>query len=603
MRAHDEAGGRKDVAYDAALVRRLWTWVRPHQRWLWISLSLLILTSGFALARPWLMKLAIDAFIGPAEMDGFGWLIAGVALAATGELIFRAVQVYTLELVGQNALLDLRQAVFRHLQRLSASFYDKTPIGRLIGRVTTDIEALHEMFASGVVTIFGDLLNLAGILTILFWMNWQLTLITLLVVPVLVGITLTIRMRVRTAYDTMVTKRSTMNAFLHEQAAGMPLIQAFRREGKTHDAFSEVNRDLCDAQLITVKWESVLSAITDLLSSVTMAVILWYGGGLALETLGIEATDSRFGQGVTIGTLVAFLQYMELVFGPLNELSLKYTVMQNAMTASDRIFRLLDTDEILPEVAAPRVPDSDAGVIRFENVTFGYGTDQPVLRDVSFEIAAGERVAVVGATGAGKTTLLKLLTRLYDVREGSITLDGVELAEWPLEDLRRRVGIVPQDVFLFSGNLLDNIRLGHPEISEEDAMRAADELHLDQVVARLPGGYREPVRERGSNLSAGERQLIAFARVLAVAPKVLALDEATSNVDSTTESLLQEAVGRLMKGRTSLIIAHRLSTIRDADRILVMHKGKLVEEGSHDALLAQRGFYWRLHQLQYAEPA
>ena len=596
---------RQGAVYDAHLVRRLWFFVRPHQRWLWFSLGLLLLSSAFGLASPWLLKLAIDRYLVPGELGGFGWLLAAVVVATLGELACRACQAYTLELTGQNALLDLRRAVFRHLQGLSASFYDRTPIGRLIGRVTTDVESLHEMFASGVVTILGDLLSLAGILVILFAMNWELTLVALAVVPVLLSITLWIRVRVRQAYSTMISKRSSLNAYLHEQSSGMPLIQAFRREPRTRAAFADINGDLCSAELSTVKWESVLSAMTDMLSSITMALILWYGGGLALEGLGVAQGEDGFGAGVTLGTLVAFLQYMERFFGPLNDLSLKYTVMQNAMTASDRIFGLLDQDERIPEAEAPRRPQSAPGAIRFENVTFGYGAsgdgaDEPVLRDVSFEVAPGERVALVGATGAGKTTILKLLTRLYDVREGSIQIDGQDVREYALSELRERVGIVPQDVFLFAGDILENIRLGHPEIDDEAAMRAARELHLERVVERLPGGFREPVRERGANLSSGERQLIAFARVLAVAPKVLALDEATSNVDSEMEHLLQEAVGRVMEGRTSLIIAHRLSTIRDVDRILVMHKGRLVEEGGHEELLAKRGTYWRLHQLQYS---
>lgn len=597
------ADRRDSVRHDLQLVGRLWKYVRPHKKWLVLALGLMLLTSAFGLAKPWLMKLAIDRYIGPGEMDGFGWLVAGVGIAALGELCTRAVQSYTLELAGQNALLDLRRAVFRHLQRLSASFYDKTPIGRLVGRLTTDIESLQELFASGVVTVLGDLISLVGILVILFSMSWELTLVSLLVVPVLVGITLWVRVRVRSAYVKMVSRRSAMNAFLHEEVSGMPLTQAFRREARTHGRFARINEDLCQAQLSSVTWESVLSAFTDMLGSVTMALILWYGGGLVLEHLGLaEQVSTGLGAGVTLGTLVAFLQYMDSFFGPLNELSMKYTVMQNAMTASERIFNLLDKDEFLPEQDTLEQPAGRPGVIRFEGVSFSYG-ETPILHDVSFEVAAGERVAFVGATGAGKSTILKLITRLYDVSDGRITMDGVDLRDYPLQDLRRRIGIVPQDVYLFAGDILENIRLGHPEISEQDAIDAAQELHLERVLKRLPGGYREPVRERGSNLSSGERQLIAFARVLAVAPEVLALDEATSNVDSEMEQLLHEAVHRVMQGRTSIIIAHRLSTIRDVDRILVLHKGRLVEEGTHAELLKQRSFYWRLHQMQYGGPA
>lgn len=599
----------KRVAFDVTIARRLWTYIAPHQRLVWLSLFLVLVTSLFGLAQPYLMKLAIDRFIRPGasglevarDMSGYGWLLAAVFACATGELLSRAVQTYTLTLGGQNALIDLRLAVFRHLQRLSASFFDKTPIGRLIGRVTTDIESLNEMFASGVVTILADLVNMLAILGILFWMSWQLTLVALIAAPILVVVTLLIRKRVREAYSAMVTKRSRMNAYLHEQSSGMPLVQAFRRESRARADFDAINVDLKNAQLRTVKLESILSALTDMLSSITMALILWYGGGLALDSMGLEDTRQGLQGAITLGTLVAFLQYMDRFFGPLNELSMKYTVMQSAMTAASRVFGLLDQTELeqsLPERVQHKQPS--AGTIRFENVTFGYGENEPVIRDLSFEVAAGERVAFVGATGAGKSTILKLLTRLYEVTDGRITLDGIDIKDIPLKELRTRVGIVPQDVFLFAGNILENIRLGHPEITDADAEAAARDLSLERITRRLPGGLREPVRERGSNLSSGERQLVAFARVLAVAPEVLALDEATSNVDSEMEELLGRAVARVMQGRTSLIIAHRLSTIRDADRILVMHKGRLVEEGTHQELLAKQGFYWRLHQLQYA---
>jgi len=588
------------AVYDARLMKRLWIYVAPHQRWLWVSLLLLIVTSALGLAQPMLIRYAIDDFLMEGEMTGFGWILGGVAVAILGELVGRAVQTYTLDLAGQSALIDLRLAVFSHLQKLSARFFDRNPIGRLIGRVTTDIESLGEMFASGVVTILGDLINLFAILSILFWLNWQLTLVALCSVPVLLVSTLWVRVRVRNAYEKMVTQRSRINAYLHEQASGMPLVQGFRREKRTKKKFDTINEELCTAQLQSVNWESILSALTDMLGSVTMALILWYGGGLALEGLSLNASGvSPMGDAVTLGTLVAFIQYMERFFGPLNELSMKYTVMQNAMTASERVFRLLDADDMIPEPATAYQGPKTVGHIRFDNVTFGYDESNPVLKGVSFEVKPGEKVAFVGATGAGKTTILKLLTRLYEVNSGAIEIDGLNVKEYALKDLRSRVGIVQQDVFLFAGNILDNIHLGHPEIDDATAAAAADELHLDVVVARLPGGYYEPVREMGKGLSSGERQLISFARVLALRPSVLALDEATSSVDSHMESLLQEAVGRVMRDRTSLIIAHRLSTIRDVDRILVMHKGELVEQGSHVELLSQKGFYWKLYKLQY----
>ena len=589
------------VREDARLVRRLWRYVRPHQRLIWSALGLLLLGSAVGLAQPWILRRAIDEHVVPASMEGFTPLVVAFVGFVLAELLLRAVQTYLVDLCGQNALIDLRLAVFRHLQRLSSSFYDRTPTGRLIGRVTTDIESLQEMFASGVVTVLADLINLVAILALLFWMSWQLTLVALLLVPVLLLLSISIRRKVREAYGVMIGRRSRLNARLHEESSGMSLIQAFRREDLTRVSFGQTNAELRDAELVTVKWESILSAVTDMLSSITMALILWYGGGLALEGLGLSEERRALESAMTLGTLVAFLQYTERFFGPLNDLSMKYTVMQSAMTAADRIFKLLDREDILPETDAPVRPGAAEGRISFRGVTFGYDPEEPVLEGLSFDIEPGESVAILGATGAGKTTILKLLTRLYDIQSGSILLDGVDLRDYDLHDLRSRVGIVPQDVFLFTGELVENIRLGHPEISVEKAIEAADALHLDQIVQRFPAGYSERVRERGSNLSAGERQLVAFARVLAVQPRVLALDEATSNVDTRLEHLLQDAVGKLMHGRTSLIIAHRLSTVRDADRILVLHKGRLVESGRHEELLAARGFYWRLHDLQFAE--
>lgn len=598
--SHAQLSERTDSPrFDLSLFRRLWTYVRPHQRYVWVSLGLLLASSFSQLAAPWMVARAIDLNLRTGDLTGFGERIALAGLFAVIEIFCKGLQTWTLDVAGQNALLDLRLEVFRHLQRLSSRFFDRTPIGRLIGRVTTDIEALQEMFSSGLVTIFGDFVFMFGTLAILFYLDPALTFVTLTMVPVLLALTLFIRVRVRRGYAEMVRRRSRLNAFLHEQISGMALLQLFRREAPTKVRFQEESGGMRDAQLGTVWWESALSASTEMIGSFTTALILWYGGGLILESVGVDAAAGE--SAITLGALFFFLETMRSFFVPLNDLSLKYTVMQNAMTASERIFNLLAEDDITPNPESPVRPEQDRGEIVFDSVSFHYDEEAPVLRDVSFRVEPGERVAIVGATGSGKTTLLKLITRLYDVQEGAIRIDGVDVRQRDLKELRNTVGIVPQDVFLFGGDILENIRLGHPEISEADAIRSADSLHLDQVVSRFPQGYREPVRERGGNLSSGERQLIAFARVLAVAPRVLALDEATSNVDTRTEHLLQDAVHKLMEGRTALIIAHRLSTVRDVDRILVMHGGKIVEEGSHDALMERDGVYARLVKLQYSD--
>ncbi|MFK5956367.1 MAG: ABC transporter ATP-binding protein [Planctomycetota bacterium] len=579
------------------MVKRLWVFIAPHQRWLWKGLGILLLVSACRLSMPWLIKLAIDQHLAIGDLSGYYPLLLVFAGIALVDAILRRSQALAVETGGQNALLDLRIAIFRHLQQLPASYFDRTPTGRLIGRVTTDVEALQELFSSGVVTILGDLMFLIATLVILFSLHVKLALVAILVVPLLLGLTLLIRMRVRSAYVAMRAKLSEMNGFLHERISGMSVLQMFNREAETIASYGSINGDVRAAQLKTVWWETGLSTTVEMLSSFTVAIILWYGGGLVAENWVQNGVQG----GLTLGVLFAFIDYMQKFFHPLNELSLKYTVMQNAMTAARRIFDLLDEEERLPETDHPQSPKEVIGEIRFEHVTFGYDPENPVMKDVSFTVAPGEKVALVGATGAGKTTVLKLLTRLYDPNRGSITLDGVDLRDYEVRDLRKRIGLVPQDVFLFEGDILENIRLGNPNVSEEKAIAAATRLHLDQLVMRFPGGWHEPVRERGRNLSAGEKQLISFARVLAASPRVLVLDEATSNVDSHTEHILQEAVHDIMQGRTSLAIAHRLSTVRDADRILVFHQGELAEQGTHEELMIENGLYACLVALQYGE--
>ena len=590
-----EPGDRPGAALDSKLLRRLWPFVRPHAHLLWIGLACLLLLSACRLAMPWLVKVAIDDHLALGDLEGYFPLLLAFLGVGLANGVLRRAQHIAMETGGQNALLDLRLAIFRHLQQLPASFFDRTSTGRLVGRVTTDVEALQELFASGVVTIVGDLIFLIATLVILFALHVKLALVSLIVVPILLIVTLFIRMKVRTAYITMRAKLSEMNGFLHERISGMNVVQMFNRESATLGEYSGITTGVRDAQLKTVWWETSLSTSVELLSSLTGALILWYGGGLIAENW---RTDGIQG-GLTLGVLFAFIDYMQKFFHPLNELSLKYTVMQNAMTASRRIFDLLDVEERLPEQPTVVDPGEVVGEITFENVSFGYNPEVLVLKNLSFSVAPGEKVALVGATGAGKTTVLKLLTRLYDPTNGRILLDGVDIRDYALRDLRKRVGLVPQDVFLFEGDILENIRLGHPEVSKAQAIEAASRLHLDEIVARFPAGWHEPIRERGRNLSSGEKQLISFARVLAASPRVLVLDEATSNVDSHTEHLLQEAVHDIMEGRTSIAIAHRLSTVRDADRILLFHKGELAEQGSHDQLLAAGGKYAALVSLQY----
>ena len=592
-----EADGRLGRALDFGLLTRLWVYLRPHQRWMWRGFIYLLIGSALRLLGPYLIKTLIDQNLTPRTLDGFYPLLSVFMVVVVGEALLRRLQMVAVDTAGQNALLDLRLALFRKLQQLPVSYFDRTSTGRLIGRVTTDVEALNEMFATGVVTILGDFLFLSATLVILFNLDWRLTLVSLIVVPILLFVTTLIRLRVRKAYIAMRARLSQMNAYLHEQISGMSVVQQFNRQAKMVGGYQEINGGVRDAQLASVRWETGLSTAVELLSSFTVALILWYGGGLVVETqLGANTTaDSA----LTLGVLFAFVDYMQKFFHPLNELSLKYTVLQNAMTASHRIFGLLDADDHLPVPEQPNRPRQVSGEITFENVSFGYDPKFPVLKNVNFDVKPGQKVALVGATGAGKSTVLKLLTRLYDVTGGRILLDGIDIRELDPTDLRRHIGLVPQDVFLFEGDILENIRLGKPEVSTADVQEAARRLHLDRMVERFASGWEEPVLERGRNLSAGEKQLLSFARVMVASPSVLVLDEATSNVDSNTEKVLQEAVHELMEGRTSIAIAHRLSTVRDVDSILVFHKGEIVEQGSHEELLQADGVYARLVRLQY----
>ena len=605
---------------DLGLLKRVAPYAAAQGPAIAAALTLLITTQLARIAQPFLIALAIDRYLLQRDLEGnwgqmaaawerfaerlmpllpagaspFSLVIGAYALALLIEYGARRGQMIAIETAGQGALFDLRQDLFGKLQRLSSSFYDRTPIGRLIGRVTSDIEALNELFAGGVVTILGDLLNIAVMVTVLLYVDWELALIGFTVVPVLLTATTLVRQRVRAKQEIFVARRAKLAGFLHEHILGMPIVQAFGREEDVNERFEFTSSEMRNSQITVVRWEAAFSALTELLGSLATALLLFYGGGQVIESLGLELPEG-VAAGLTIGSLFFFIDLMGRFFQPLTDLSLKFTMLQNALTAAGKVFRLMDVDEVLPETDAPREPETRAGRIDFKGVTFAYSGDpaEAVLKDVSLSIAPGEHVAVVGATGSGKSTLLKLLSRLYDLTEGSIELDGVELRDYELSTLRSRIGVVLQDVILFEGSLVDNLKLGR-DVPDDEAIAAGQRLHLDELVARFPRGWHEPVAERGKNFSSGERQLIAFARVLTAANDVVVLDEATSNVDTETEERLGEALEEVLEGRTALIIAHRLSTIQNCDRIVVLHEGRVVEQGSPAELAAAGGRYAEL---------
>ncbi len=577
-------------AYDVAIARRLWKYVRPYRRMVLLSLLLLVLVGAVQLVQPLLLRAAIDGSIAEGRLDGLAGIAVLYLLTLLAEFGFRYVQLYILEKAGQNVVLDLRMHVFSHLQTLSASFFDRNPVGKLMTRVTSDVESLNEAFTSGLVLILADLVKLAGIIGILLWLDWRLALTTFTVLPPMMWLSIYFRQRIRKAYREVRGMVAKLNAYLQEHVSGIRLIQLFVGEEDSIREFDRLNREHRDADLSAVRYDSLFSAVVEMIGSLALAMILWVGGFRIL------------GAGLTFGTLVAFIQYAGRFFQPVQELSQRYAIMQAAMASSERIFDLLDTE---PEIVTPdrptALPVRLRGKIVFENVTFGYDPANPVLRNVSFTIRPGERTAVVGWTGAGKSTLIKLLVRLYDMQEGRITLDGIDIRELDLAALRRSVGVVLQDSFLFADTVEGNISLGDPRVTAEQVRAAAEAVHADRFIRRLPSGYREELRERGVNLSVGEKQLLAFARALAFDPAVLILDEATSSVDPATESRIEQALHRVMQGRTSIVIAHRLATVRSADTILVLHRGEIREQGSHqDLVRIEDGIYRTLYSLQTA---
>ena len=582
-------------------MRRLLTYLWPYRMNVIVALASIVCASVLQLAQPYLMKIAIDRHIAVGNLEG----LDRIALAFLGILLatfaLEYVQTWVLQMTGQRIMFDLRMQIYGHLQRLDLQFYDRNPVGRLMTRVTTDVDVLNDLFTAGVVSIFGDIFTLAGIMIVLLIMDWRLALLAFSVLPLIVLVTQWFRRNVRDSYRTVRLWIARINAFLQEHITGMPTVQLFRRERRGFEQFDEINRKHRDANVDSIFYYAVFYPAIEIIGALASALLIWFGGGWTLQGT------------LTLGSLVAFILYSQRFFRPISDMSEKFNVLQAAMASSERIFKLLDTEVKVGRPVArssgrPAERPSDRatgrpaeGHILFDHVWFAYNEDDHVLKDVSFEVKPGERLAVVGATGSGKTTLINLLLRFYDVSRGRILVDGVDVREMPLDGLRRLFSLVLQDVHLFSGTIAENIRLGNTTISDEDVMRAATTVHANGFIDRLPLGYASAVAERGATLSVGQKQLLSFARALAFDPAVLVLDEATSSVDTETEILIRDALHLLMAGRTTIAIAHRLSTIQDMDKILVLHKGEIREIGSHQELLAKRGLYFTLYQLQYKE--
>jgi ATP-binding cassette subfamily B protein len=608
---HEDEGAK---AFDSRLAHRLLKYLRPYRLRATVSVLLVILSSLLDIAGPAIIAVAIDLYVRPVQgaagatgmshnvgswLSSHGFVLqplqgidvaAGLYLAALlSGFIVLYVQMLSMNLMGQYIMYDLRKQIFGHLQRLEVQYFDRNPVGRLITRVTTDVDALNEMFTAGFVAIFGDIFVLAGIVGVLFWMNWRMALVLFSITPFIIVVSMWFRRGARVTYRQVRARIAAINAFLQEHISGMATVQLFNREAQESAKFEDLNAKHRDANMDSIYYYAIFYPVIELIQSVGVALIVWYGGGQVIRGT------------LSIGELIAFFSYAQRFYEPISDLSEKYNILQAAMAASERIFKLLDTDVAIPDAGELDIEHCDT--IEFRNVWFAYNAEEWVLKGVSFTVGKGERIAVVGHTGAGKTTVTSLLLRFYDIQRGEILINGIDIRRYKLPALRRLFAIVQQDFFLFSGTIADNISLGDPKITLPEVEEAARRVQAERFILRLPEGYAAQVRERGAGFSVGEKQLLSFARALAFDPPVLILDEATSSIDTETERLIQAAIHTLMEGRTSIVIAHRLSTIRSADQILVFHHGEIRERGNHDQLMQTNGLYRKLYEIQYRDQA
>lgn len=576
-------------AYDARLMRRLLRYLKPYRRSVFWAIVFLLAGSGLSVIQPYLTGVAIDRYIQTQQFSGLSWIATLYIVTLILVFVFEFLENRVINVMGQKIMYDMRMQIVRHLQKMDVAFFDRNPVGRLMTRVTSDVDTLNEVFTSGVISVFEDICKLAGIMIFLFVWNYKLALVVFSIMPLLIVATLLFKIKVRNSFRKVRTALARINAFLQENITGSAVVQIFGQKERQHIRFTEINKEHLDANLLSVFYHALFLPLLQFISALAIALIIWYGGHQVLSGV------------LTIGTLVAFIQYSERFFRPISDLSEKYTILQSAMASSERIFKLLDTR---PEITSPERPAADTvvrGSIEFRNVYFSYKPGEPVLQNISFKVSQGERVAIVGSTGAGKSTIISLLSRFYDIQQGEILVDNVRISDYDLQGLRRSIGVVLQDVFLFSGRVDENIRLENEKITDEQMRQAAKTVHAAEFIQKLDGRYATEIGERGSSLSVGQKQLLAFARALAYDPQILVLDEATSSIDTETELLIRDALEKLLKGRTSIIIAHRLSTVQNADRIIVLHRGRIRETGTHQELLHQKGIYWKLFQLQYQE--